>query len=730
MSSIGSGKTPAQQVSDLIFQSVVEDAAATAGPTDAESGEHLAKNSGKAKAKNAKVGAAASEAGGGAAAGAKGGAAPNDGSAGAKKLATGSAQNAAAPLALDAQAVRGEAPIGDAEGAGGPAPSNVAATDTVEQAPRPGGGRDLSRAAARDIALPSADQVAQSATGSLQQLGDVTGLAKDNDAALGRQKVQDALDVFTSTTKPSDAAFKKAVTDFADGMQAMGQGEQTASMLQNIFDATSTTPRQLGQKQALAQQAGVDLSAEEGQMAVATADVAGQGADPVTDAKAQLQADLASGTADADTIQADTRALQTAMQGAGQADKLYDTLTTLSQNASVSGKASVLAAAAALGIQPPGTMADAKDQGETAALQAKVQRSEAKAQQKAASAAAAEARSNATPSGNPASSMAASMGDISKLVANGGAVQGKFKMGIIPDYDNGSTGGAAGFISRTGVVPPKISGYVTAGADGSWDAGAADRWIADAVKNNVPTIELSVSSYGTGPLSAEQVSGIKAAVEKARAAGKEIDIRFGYEMNYGGGGATQGGRVTNNNNTSAFKQQWAQVAAVVNPDRASTPAARMIWSPNVWSGGDLPYADWLPDDPSTIDEVALDYYHKAGDAISVESISNVIDPVYAIAKGLNVPFTFGETGVSGGDGMGTEKTAWLNLLSSPELRDKYPLYQGFDWFDYIKGGTNFSISQDSSEASVFKSWYDKTFTGAPNAGSSTNATDDVGEPKN
>ena len=732
MSSIGSGKTPAQKVADLIFQNVATATADTAGATDTGDGEKQAKTGGKAKPVTAKVGAAST----GANASVNVAAGADRAGASSKAKGTDAASEGAAQAGTDGTeaAAAGGAPEGAAgEMEQADAPVTVAALpaakDTVEAAPKAQVGRELVAAPAGGGALTtSAEQVAHSATRGLQQLGDVAGLAQDTHAAMGSIKAQSALAVLTGTTKASDPKFKKAITDFADGLQDIGHGDDTAGMLADVFRSTSTTPAQLAQKRALAAEAGVDMSAvaEGGTEGTdAAADVTQHTGDAVSDARAQLEAHLASGTADEATVRAATKALQVAMQAAGQGDQVGATVADIAKNAGTKAGASALAAAAALGIQMPDTMSDAKDKGETSALKAQTQRAEAKAQQqKAAAAAASEARSNATPSGSAASSMAGATGDISKLVAKGGAVDGKFKMGIIPDYDNGATGGVAGFISRTGVVPPKISGYVDAHADGSWDAGAADRWLKEAVDNNIPTLELSVSSHGTGPLSDAQVAGIKQAVDKARAAGKQVDIRFGYEMNYGGGGATQGGRVNNNNNTSAFKQQWAQVAAVVNPDRTATPPAKMIWSPNVWSGGGLPYADWLPDDPSTIDEVALDFYHKAGDDISVASLSKVMDPVYAIAKGLNIPFTFGETGVNGGGGAAGEKTAWLNLLASPELRDKYPLYQGFDWFDYIKGGNNFSISQDSSEAPGFKDWYGKTFTASDAAATSTNATDD------
>lgn len=729
MSSIGSGKTPAQKVADLIFQNVATAAADTAGASDTGDGEKQAKTGGKAKPVTAKVGAASTGANASVnvAAGADkaGGPARAKGAEAASEAAPQAATDGTEPAAAGGAP---EGAAGETEQAAGPvtAAALPAAKDTVEAAPKALVGRELAAAPAGGGALTtSAEQVAHSATKGLQQLGDVAGLAQDTHAAMGSLKAQSALAVLTSTAKASDPKFKKAITDFADGLHDIGHGDDTAGMLADVFRSTSTTPAQLAQKRALAEEAGVDMSVVADDGTEAASGVTQETGDAVGDARAQLEAHLASGTASAATIRADTKALQVAMQAAGKGDQVGATVADIAKNAGTKAGASALAAAAALGVQLPDTMSDAKDKGETSALKAQTQRAEAKAQQqKAAAAAASEARSNATPSGSAASSMAGATGDISKLVAKGGAVDGKFKMGIIPDYDNGATGGAAGFISRTGVVPPKISGYVDARADGSWDAGAADRWLKDAVDNNIPTLELSVSSHGTGPLSDAQVAGIKQAVAKARAAGKQVDIRFGYEMNYGGGGATQGGRVNNNNNTSAFKQQWAQVAAVVNPDRTATPPAKMIWSPNVWSGGGLPYADWLPDDPSTIDEVALDFYHKAGDDISVASLSKVIDPVYAIAKGLNIPFTFGETGVNGGDGAAGEKTSWLNLLASSELREKYPLYQGFDWFDYVKGGTNFSISQDSSEASGFKDWYGKTFTASNAAATSTNATDD------
>ena len=720
MASIGSGKNSTDYVNQAVYEGIVKTAVEDAGTTVDQDGQvHTGSNAdpkGKAAAKKATTTASS-----------KGGEAAAQGTSKAGSTEQGAASQGSVAQSKAAGAQDGVSDVASGQDAG-TLTSGYAAHDAAS--------------------FGAADHATQGQVKTTDFTA-VSGLASANDQSVGLAKLTDAIKVLTASPAASEASFKQAVDDFATGMQALGKGEQTDAALRNVLTATTTDADALTQKYALAEQAGVslgDVPADFGtQAATDTTAASDATADStaVAAAKDQLTQDLQAQDVDTEQVAKDVDALQQALTADGRGDETASALGGILQQsgAAGAGASAVYAAAAMLGIPLDGdAMADARDKTQDVKTKASVRQAEqaeakakqqaaleaaaaqAKAAQQAAQQAAKQSSSGSGGTGGPTLTGTAATGDVSGIQARTGTVSGSFKMGVLPDYDNGSTGGVGGFISRTKVVPSEVGGYVAV-QNGTFDSAAADRWIKEAVDNKVPTVSFSLSAYDTGKLTSAQLSGIKAAVDKAQAAGLSVQVRYGYEMNYGGGGGTQGGRVNNNNDPSAFKEQWAQVASVLSSERTATPAAQMVWSPNVASGGTLPYADWFPSDSSTVDVVALDYYHTNGTDISLNSISQVIDPIYAIAKKANVPFIFGETGVTGASGeSGTEKQNWLNLISSDALREKYPLYQGFYWFDYNKDGNNYSLSQDASETQQFHDWYYDTFKTDASSSSSTSDT--------
>ena len=535
-------------------------------------------------------------------------------------------------------------------------------------------------------------------------------------------------------------------------MEQSGRGAQTASSLNDLLVGSGATGANLAHDQSLATAAGVGLS------------TVGTAAVDVTSAEAALGKVLTVSPLNQTDVNLATAHVAAAMvsNGASVADVSSALTSTASALGSSNGggSAALFAAMVALGITDPDQGSSANTQGSVAAQQsqlaqqgAKAAAAAAQAKAEAANQAAAQAATssgnassgsgpsasngssnsdsasdsnNSTGSSSTASNLTGTSetGDLSGLAAKSGKVAGKFQMGVILDGDH-DTGGTAGFKSRTGVTPASISGYVNMSADGTFQTQNALNLIDDAAKNGVPKVSLSISAMSaTTNLTRAQLEGIKAAVAEGKKLGIEVDFRYGYEMNYGGG-TNQGQRVNNNNQgVAAFQAQWAQVAAIVNPDRNSTPPMKMVWSPNVYSGGDLSYSAWLPKDPSTIDVVGVDWYQNANTAISTGEVENVMNGIYPIAQKLNVPFIFGETGLTtsaNGSTEASQKYDLLNTLNSQALKDKYPLYEGYQYFDYEKGGTNFSISQDPNAAKSFKSWYDTNFTSATSSTDGTTA---------
>jgi hypothetical protein len=282
-------------------------------------------------------------------------------------------------------------------------------------------------------------------------------------------------------------------------------------------------------------------------------------------------------------------------------------------------------------------------------------------------------------------------------------------LGILPDYDNAKsdTGGIAGFVSRTGVVPFVVSNFMDI-TNGTFDTNRAESFMDEALSAGVKAVSISLAS-GDSDVPAGTQSQLSAAVTYGVQKGLAVQVRFGYEM------TGDWSPSYHNGDPTIFKTTWAEVATAVR--RAG---GQMTWAPTFY--GVMPYTTFLPDDTSTIDIIGLDFYHINDNATSLS-----IDPtetdmafatIYPLVQQLNKPFVLTETAVSYVDNSGTwpvatadevaEKQAWLDQVTSSGLVAKYPLYGGFVWFDYNKNESSeyrdFSISQQPLEAMMFSSW--------------------------
>lgn len=308
------------------------------------------------------------------------------------------------------------------------------------------------------------------------------------------------------------------------------------------------------------------------------------------------------------------------------------------------------------------------------------------------------------------------------------SVAPNFEVGFHIDYDNasGKSGGATGFVSRTQVKPTLVANYVRAKSDGSFETSTAKYYADDAVKGGAQIISYAITAESAS-LTSSQLQGIKESIAYARGKGLSVQLRFGYEMN------GYWSPANHNNDASYFKKMWAQLAPV-----AHAAGAYMVWCPNVAGNAPDTYKPWLPSDLTSIDKIGLDYYVELTTSQpTIAQADKIIAGIYPIVTQVNqahqsaktgrtVPFTFGETAVNirddrnnWGKGVNNEtqlKKAWLQSLSDASLRNKYPLYKGFTWFDYYKtelsGGTTgtrynnaFELSQDPQSAEMFRTWY-------------------------
>jgi hypothetical protein len=289
----------------------------------------------------------------------------------------------------------------------------------------------------------------------------------------------------------------------------------------------------------------------------------------------------------------------------------------------------------------------------------------------------------------------------------------KLDLGILPDYDNAksNTGGIAGFVSRTGVVPIVVSNFMNI-TDGSFSTSAANAFIDEALAAGIHRVSISLATADSDVPAAPR-SQIAASVIYGAQKGIAVQVRFGYEMNGKWSPSYHGGDPT------IFKATWAEVAGAVHG-----AGGQMVWAPNVAPPGSgiSAYPSVLPDDTSTVDVIGLDFYHfnSSSTDLSIDprEIDSAVGSIYPLVERLNKPFILSETGVSYFDDSGTwatatageasEKRMWLEGLTSGALLAKYPRYRGFTWFDYNKYEMSqyrdFSLSEQQLEAKMFSSW--------------------------
>lgn len=334
------------------------------------------------------------------------------------------------------------------------------------------------------------------------------------------------------------------------------------------------------------------------------------------------------------------------------------------------------------------------------------------------------------PTGEPGGTLPASNGNVVTGSPNGigngntadpstGVVAGPrldanvFFMGVHINWDTDS-GGVGGFIDKVGFVPSLCAGYITAPSDGSFELDKARKYADDVAGHGGTAISYAITAQVTS-LSEAALAGLGNAVTYARSKNLAVYVRYGYEMNGNWSPAYHGG------DPSIFLSQWAQAEKVVH-----AAGGAMVWSPNLSGSGD--YNRWMPD-PNTIDQVGLDAYHQKGD-ITAGEVDGFIGSIYPLVQKLQKPFVLTETAVvvigNGSYRIDAEETeekrVWLEQLVDANMRQKYPLYRGFVWFDYEKKESasglsgdaiewrNFAISVDPLAAAMVKAWYPTVFT--------------------
>lgn len=164
-------------------------------------------------------------------------------------------------------------------------------------------------------------------------------------------------------------------------------------------------------------------------------------------------------------------------------------------------------------------------------------------------------------------------------------------------------------------------------------------------------------------------SQVAAVMKKFTDQGVEVYLRFGHEMNWYA--SAEGG--VYHGTAAEFVAAWKVVAAAV----ADNDKVSMFWSPNNVGGDDSQLTQWWPG-PETVDVVGIDIYPKSHQSFS-DAYKGFHD---TLAKPYHKPFVIGETGYSSSSD--SDKTYWLEQLSSSEALSSCPNYAGFSWFEYNK----------------------------------------------
>ena len=145
---------------------------------------------------------------------------------------------------------------------------------------------------------------------------------------------------------------------------------------------------------------------------------------------------------------------------------------------------------------------------------------------------------------------------------------------------------------------------------------------------------VTVEPYvGGQPVSLQDIAGgkydsyIRSEAASAASYGQEVLLRFAHEMN--GAWYPWGG------NPSTYVAAWRHYVDVFRANGASN--VRFVWSPNVNSGGKMPFDAYYPEDsthPGYVDYVALDGYNWGG-TVSWKTLRQIFRASYIHLNALS-----------------------------------------------------------------------------------------------
>jgi hypothetical protein len=189
---------------------------------------------------------------------------------------------------------------------------------------------------------------------------------------------------------------------------------------------------------------------------------------------------------------------------------------------------------------------------------------------------------------------------------------------------------------------------------------------------------------------------IRESAQAAREWGRPIFVRFAHEMN---GNWYPWGRGVEGNNSYRFRAVWRRVVRIFRTQGADN--VEWVWSPNVNTGGELPFRDLYPGD-AWVDWVGFDGFNWALRG-EWNSFTDIVDNTYdEIAKLTKRPMIVAETGSSESGG---DKAAWVSSALNGEI-PKLSRIRAIVWFndrfqdDTASEGTELDARANSSRASL------------------------------
>lgn len=181
----------------------------------------------------------------------------------------------------------------------------------------------------------------------------------------------------------------------------------------------------------------------------------------------------------------------------------------------------------------------------------------------------------------------------------------------------------------------------------------------------------------------------------AAAWGRPLYLRFAHEMN----GYWNSWSVGVNGNTAAdYVAAWRHVHDIFQQEGAAN--VRWVWSPNVFSAGDLSVLALYPGD-AYVDWVALDGYNwgTAYAGKSWQSLADVFGYSYDVLTAeFAKPIMIAETASTE---LGGDKAAWITQGLLSDLPSRLPAVRAVIWFDENKE-TDWRVNSSAAALAAFR----------------------------